>query len=117
MNPLEAALYVFLLDGGTQPLSCALRAETEAVCSNGVRVTQISESLLQFSSGARVEKTAEGDLRFSTGLTGWRSSAGWIRFSNGLQVRRAGANLYRFAHGYHCIDVSPREARCLKAIE
>ncbi len=114
MNPLEAALYVFVLSGGSQPLTCTLRTDSDVTCSNGIAVYQAADGAFRLSNGPLVRKTADGDLSFSTGLTVLRTSTGWMRFSNGLQVRRTAANLYRFDSGFVCIGVSAQEASCLK---
>lgn len=114
MNPLEAALFVFVLSGGGQPLTCVQRTDADVMCSNGISVYGSSDDVLRLSTGPRIRKTADGGLEFSTGLTVQRTGTGWMRFSNGLQVRRAAANLYRFDNGFACIGVSAQEARCLK---
>lgn len=114
MNPLEAALYVFVLSGGNAPLTCTLRTDSDAICSNGISAFEAADGAMLLSTGPRIHKTAEGGLVFSTGLTVQRTSTGWMRFSNGLQVRRTAGNLYRFDNGYACIGVSAQEARCLK---
>ena len=89
MNPLEAALFVFILSGGSEPLTCVQRASAVAMCSNGISVDESPDGTLQLSIGLQVRKTADGGLDFSTGLTVRRTSTGWMHFSNGLQVRNA----------------------------
>ena len=114
MNPLEAAVFVFILSGGSEPLTCVQRASAVAMCSNGISVDESPDGTLQLSIGLQVRKTADGGLDFSTGLTVRRTSTGWMHFSNGLQVRRTAINLYRFNNGFDCIGLSAQEARCLK---
>lgn len=117
MNPLEAALYVFVLSGGNQPLTCMLRTDSDVTCSNGVAVYEAADGALRLSTGPRIRRTTDGGLHFSTGLTVNRTGAGWMRFSNGLQVRRTAGNLYRFDNGFACIGLSAQEARCLKSVD
>ena len=106
MNPLEIAVYVLVLTGGTDPFTCT-RVDHAISCDNGLSAVLNGQGNIEFQTGVQVVKRPDGTLAFSNGVTSHWGSAGWVQFSNDLAVRRDRDGRFRFSNRMVCAPADP----------